>query len=487
MRAIEWVAFEKFAQQAVWLLLFFILAPKLGPRPYGEFAIAMVFVGFCELVMVDAAVEALLSMAPLEPMHLRSCNLFCFLLALFVGGAIFLMASSIGRAFGDAEVGPVLEAISVLPAISVLTSAPLAVLKSQLRFGPIALRSTLGLSIGGVCGVVLAFHGAGVWALVAQLIIQRVAEVIILWSSANIRYGFGWSKRHFSELYRFARYVFFSKGTAFAGAQIPRLILGSFMGPFELGLFVFAARLPDTLIWTTLVPTTSVYRIRLRQYSPGQKELSKAFAQLLEDTALVAFPIVCGSAAIAPLVFTIALDNRWQPAALPTQMLIMSVIPMLLYFAATSVLLALKFPRDESILSFAQMVFNALIVLCTAPYGLNVVCFWIASRPVLLLPILFRILSRRCGIAPHVIGAAIFPALIASLVMGCAVMFAEPVFERGIGLSASLFALVGLGVLVYAVMVGIIARQGGRRLVANIRRFGSRENATAHLNESSTL
>ena len=48
-----WVAVEKLMQQAVWLLLFLILAPILGPRPYGQFAIVMVFIGCCEIVVVE--------------------------------------------------------------------------------------------------------------------------------------------------------------------------------------------------------------------------------------------------------------------------------------------------------------------------------------------------------------------------------------------------------------------------------------------------
>ena len=36
-----WVTVEKFSQQAVWLVLFAILAPILGPRPYGLFAIVL--------------------------------------------------------------------------------------------------------------------------------------------------------------------------------------------------------------------------------------------------------------------------------------------------------------------------------------------------------------------------------------------------------------------------------------------------------------
>src|SRR6516225_8543399 len=69
MQPVAWSAVEKFVQQAIWLLLFFILAPILGPRPYGQFAIVMAFIGFCEVVLTGPVVHALLSMEPLERDH----------------------------------------------------------------------------------------------------------------------------------------------------------------------------------------------------------------------------------------------------------------------------------------------------------------------------------------------------------------------------------------------------------------------------------
>jgi hypothetical protein len=57
------IPIEKFMQQAMWLLLFLILASILGPRPYGQFTIVMGFIGFCEFVVVEATVEALIGRA----------------------------------------------------------------------------------------------------------------------------------------------------------------------------------------------------------------------------------------------------------------------------------------------------------------------------------------------------------------------------------------------------------------------------------------
>jgi O-antigen/teichoic acid export membrane protein len=45
LSSVSWVTVEKVAQQVLWLVLFSILAPILGPGPYGVFSIVMVFIG----------------------------------------------------------------------------------------------------------------------------------------------------------------------------------------------------------------------------------------------------------------------------------------------------------------------------------------------------------------------------------------------------------------------------------------------------------
>ena len=397
------------------------------------------------------------------------------MLSILAGCIFYLVAPWIGSAYGDEELGPMLKALSVLPTISALTAAPIAVLRSQLRFKPLALRSIFGLAIGGIAGVALALHGAGVWALVAQVIVQRAAEAVILWSSAHTRLGLGWSKPHFAELRHFAAHVFVSRGLAFAGGQIPRLILGYFLGASELGLFVFAARLPDMLAVITLVPTTIVARSTLRQYAPGQKDLEEAFGRLLRDTAFFAFPICTGTAAIMPALIAAGLDSRWEPVAFAAQLMILSAIPMLVYFAASSVLLALKYPRDEAMISMAHIVSTTLCVLLAAPFGLNIVCLVLMARYVLLMPLPLWIISRKCGISFQSIAVAIGPVLMASLGMGFIVMLAAPAVEHHFGKFAALSLLIGLGITVYAAMAGVLARQEVLRIISSFRKFVLRQ------------
>jgi PST family polysaccharide transporter len=465
-----WVTVEKLSQQAVWLVLFIILAPILGPRPYGLFAIVMVFVGFCEFVTVEAAAEALIGMEPLEPGHLKTATTVNLLVSVLAGAAVYLLAPLIGVAFGDDELTPLFRALCVLPALSALTSAPIAVLKRQMDFRPMAVRATLGLAIGGVVSVALALNGAGVWALIAQILVQRVAEVIILWIGAGrgALVGFGFSRSHYHDLSAYAGHVFVSRSMVFLGGQLPRVIVGYFLGPVDLGLFTLATRLPETLTQIVISPRSIVARVDLRRYRIGEDGLCRAFYRLLRDIAILGFPMSIGAAATIPLLFSVWLDERWRGGIHAAQLTFLTLPPQVVFYAASSVLLAFNFPREEARIAVVQSLSNAVCVLAAVPFGLNAVCLVMALRLFLFMPYPTIIVARVCQIPPRVVIGATLPFFALSLAMGAIVVALTP---AALSLTGSLLALPGLaagGSVLYVVLVAVFAPGEARRFIAHL-------------------
>jgi len=462
-----WVTVEKVSQQALWLVLFAILAPILGPRAYGLFAIVMVFIGFCEFVTVEAACEALMGMDPLEPLHLKTgttCNL---VIAILAGMTVFLLAPLFGRLFGDPDLALLFEVLSVLPALSALTSAPTAVLKRRMDFRPLALRATLSLVIGGVVAVGLALAGVGVWALVAQILIQRTAEVVILWVATGGT-GLGWSRSHYRDLRSYAAHVFVSRSMLFLSAQLPRVMIGYFLGPVNLGLFTLASRFPETLAQIIITPKAIVARVDLRQYRHGEEALGNAYYRLLRDIALIGFPMSLGAAATIPLLISVWLDERWQAGILASQLMFLTVPPQVFFYGASTVLMALNFPREEARLSTVQSLSNSLFVLMAVPFGLNAVCLAMVLRLFLLMPYPAILVSRVCGIPKRAMADATGSLFGLSLAMAGTVAAISPLLVRTVGYSLALAGLIVIGCVLYGALLGIFAPSEARRFISRL-------------------
>ena len=318
-----------------------------------------------------------------------------------------------------------------------------------MRFRALALRSIVGLVASAMIAVALAWYGAGVWALVAQVLAQRCIELAILWASAHTRLGFGWSQSNFRELRGYAFNVIISKGMFWAGSQIPRIILGWYLGATDLGLFALAGRLIDITSQVFIVPRSAVARLTLRKFADAPEGFAEEFNLTIRQIAILCFPVCCGLAALMPILYTF-LGQRWTLGILPAQIMVLTGIPLTFYFCFTAAVLALREPQLDSQNAVAINATTAVMILLTASHGLDAACAAILAQRVMMMPLALIMLRRITGITPIGVIWAQLPILGAAAVMGGIVVLATPVVERFFGLPLTLLILVIIGAVSYA-------------------------------------
>jgi O-antigen/teichoic acid export membrane protein len=418
LSSVGWVTAEKFTQQVLLVLLFAILAPLLGPRPYGLFAIVMVIVGFCEFVLGEGAIEALVTVDALDPQHTATANVATGVLSLITSLVLIALAPVVGYVFGDRELTWLVWSLVPLPALSLLSAVPIAILRRSFQYRQLAIRTIIGLVFGGLIGLVLAVKGAGVWALIVQVLIQRVVEVLVAWTSVRQKFSIGWSRTHYRDMHSVSINVFIGRCMIFANGQLPRLIIGYLLGPVSLGLFTLANRFLETILGVIVFPRTAVGRVELRSLAPVTAEFQNGFARIVQDVALLAFPILFGSAVVMPDLFDLWLDPRWLPGIIPSQLLILSALPLVLSYCLDMAFLATNNSAVFTKMQTLQATTIILTVVCAGPFGLDVTCLALAVRPWLLTPIYLTVFQKKCLMSPLRVLDLISQPFIAAMVMG---------------------------------------------------------------------
>ncbi len=423
----------------------------------------MVFIGFCEYVPGEAAAESLISIREIDEEHFHTMTAVNVALSLLIGVCVFVGASRIAGWFGDPELTRILRWMSILPAISAFAAAPTAATKRNMLFQPLALRSIGSLILGGIVGLVLTLTGAGVWALVWQAIVTRLVASMLLWYSVPLKFGMGFSRRHFHDLLQFAVPTIVSRLLNWGSQQIPRLVLGLYWGPTELGLFSLAARLGDILMEVAVVPRYAVARVELRRYALDREGLDAALRRILTLLTVFCFPLCVGGAAIVPTLFHVWLDPRWTGAVVPAQCMLLTCAALVTQYLAGATLLAMNFQRTEAVVSIAQTLTTVIVVVACAPFGLVAASIGIALRPVVLLPLLFGLLKRKCAIPARSVFRPQRPALVASLTMGACVWLLRlalvPVVSDAVALPILILAGAGVYVAMIAFMMPSVVAQ----------------------------
>jgi PST family polysaccharide transporter len=462
-----WLTIERVTQQALWLILFAILAPILGPRPYGLFAIVMAFVGFCEWILLEGSVEALVTVERLENGHMNTANLVNIGISIAFGILISVLAPWLGEIFHDHEMKQVIWILSPMPLLSVLSAPPIAVLRRSLQYKPLAIRSILGLTIGGIFGIIVGIMGGGVMALVLQVLAQRLAELTAAWIAVPIRFGCTWSARHFDDLRPVAVNVLMARIASLLTGQVPRIALGYTLGPTEVGFFSLATRFVDMIIHTSVVPLTSIARIELRTKQSGTDEFALHIARVVQNVSMLSFPCFFGVAVLVPELFRLALDHRWEAGIVPTQLMLLSGLPLTVFYSVDAALLGSnKSALFRKIANWQGLTLVAT-VLCAVPFGLTMTCLALAIRSWIALPAVLIIFARSCHTPVYPLLLSPVRSLIGAVCMAAFVslpLFHQAWLHRGIDVAL----LVSAGSLFYFVYLYCFARSQLMEFLADV-------------------
>jgi O-antigen/teichoic acid export membrane protein len=464
---VAWLTIERVTQQALWLVLFAILAPILGPGPYGLFAIVMVFVGFCELVLLEGTVEALVTVGELENDHMNTANLINVVISIAFGLLMSVSAPWLGDIFHDDQMRLVIWILAPMPLLSVLSAPPIAVLRHSLQYKRLAIRSILGLTLGGIFGIIVGIMGGGVLALVAQVMAQRLAELTIGWVSVPIRFGCKWSARHFDELRPVALNVLTARMASLLTGQFPRVVLGYVLGPTEVAFFSLANRFVDIIINSSVVPLTQVARIELRTIQSGTPEFGRQIAKVVQRASMLSFPCFLGMAALVPELFRLGLDHRWEASIIPIQLMLLSGPPLTVFYCIDAALLATNLSSVFRKIAHWQGLTLVATVLCAVPFGLNIICLALAIRAWIALPVFSIAFSQSCHISVSRLLLPSLPSLIGALCMAAFVSLPplHPVWLRH---GTDVILLVAVGIIFYMVFLYFFARDQLMELLGDI-------------------
>jgi O-antigen/teichoic acid export membrane protein len=458
---------EKMFAQVFWLVVFAVQAPLLGPYAFGLVTIVTALVGYSELVVGSTAADALISIRDIDDRHFSAVTTACSLVCVIFGIVVCAFANLLATAFGDTGLATIIRAMAVLPLIQAISIAPTAFAQREMQFRLMAIRTMVSLFAGGAVGLGLALAGVGVWALVYQALVQRTVAAIVLWMAVPLRFRIGISREHFRELARFAMPLVLARSMNWVQGQTPRLVLGAFLGPTDLGLFSLGLRLHDMVTQVAIGPKAMVARIDLRRYATDQDALGVAVRKVFYQTSFMAFPLCVGGASVMPVLFRAWLDPHWQGAIIPWQLLLLMAMPFVTYYVTTAVLLALNQQKWEAGMSIVQTVSALLVLAGSAPFGLNVVSAAIAVRAALLLPWPIFILCRHCGLRARDILLPQLPPLAASALMGVTVLFLKSELASAkITVMHELIILIAAGAVCYGIVLALL---GPRPLIKAIR------------------
>lgn len=386
-RGLTWTVVDTWGRQAINLAVFIVLARLLTEDAFGIVALAAVFVALAQVVVDQGLGDALIQRREITRGHVDTA----FWVAVATGSllTIVLVALSgpLAGVFDVPELQPILAALSLSFVLAALSSIQIALLRRELAFRSLAIRSLLATLGGGIAGIILAFAGFGAWALVAQQLVSGAISVVTLWTLSPWRPSLHASRREFGELFPFGIRVVGSDILTFLSRHGDNFLVGAVLGTAELGLYAVGHRLLEA---TQVLLVNVARKITFPVFSRLQDDperMVRAYLRVTRAGGAVILPGYVGMALVAPELVATAFGGGWEESGEVARVLFLIGPVLSVQAFSGSFLNAAGHP--EVVLRFRLLttVTNLIGFVIAVPFGIVAVAAASVVRGYLLLPL----------------------------------------------------------------------------------------------------
>ena len=387
-----WILVETWGYQIMLFLLFVILARLLGPSAIGLAALAMSAPIIFAVPVTKGIPEAIIQRPELTELHLDSA--FWLLVGLGAGLAAIVWLSSdlIAAAFGEPTLASLVRFTCIVIVAQSISAVPIAVLKRQLDFRLLTLRTLIGTLCGGIVGISLALAGFGVWSIIWMQITKALLEPVILLLAGRWRPGIRFSLQHCRDLQGFATPIVGFSLWQYVNDEIPKVMLGAVLGPSAVGIYMVARRPVDLLCNAILGPISGVVMPAVSRLQNDKAKLDLFFEKSLRGAMLVGFPAFVGLAAIAPDIIPLVFGEQWVSSIGPAQIILLIGLVRSVDSVCAGTILALGKSRLILILNIIYSFMAAAAILFTSQISIDATMVAIvACNAVLVLPLLYYV------------------------------------------------------------------------------------------------
>lgn len=373
-RGMAWVLLEKFGLQALQFCFGIVMARLLAPSDYGTVGMLVIFLAISQMFIDSGFSAALIQKKDRTEIDFATVFYFNLVVALFFYAILFAAAPLIAEFYRMPILKNVCRVVALGLPFGALCSVHRSRLTIQLNFRLQTIISWISLILTGTLGILLAYRGYGVWALVWQGFAGSILSIMLLWSLTRWHPVLAFSEESFKRFFSFGWKHLCSSLINCVYGNLYTLVIGRAFGAAEIGYYTRAngyAQLPAGTVTDTVVRVNFPI---LAQLQDDREKLLNAYRRLLQVPMFFLVPIAFGLAVTADPLVTVMIGERWRPCVSLLQVLCFGSVFNPLTFINLN-LLYVKGRTDCVLkLELIKKPVAFVILFATIPFGVFWMC-----------------------------------------------------------------------------------------------------------------
>ncbi|HET8860550.1 lipopolysaccharide biosynthesis protein [Marivirga sp.] len=301
------------------------LARLLEPAEFGLVGMAMVFISISQVFIDVGFGSALIQNQKNTNLTYSSVFYVNLVAGLILTGLFYFIAPYLGQFYENEQITDIVRWLSLVFIFSSLNQVQTNILKKKLNFKVLTVRGLVAGISSGVLGVILAFQGFGVYALVIQSLTGAALGTILLWSTSGWRPDLKFSFSEVKKLTGFSAYVFFDRFVSTIFQKLDILLIGKLFSPASLGFYTRAVSLKDQVTKYSSNSLRSVFFPVLSELQEDHKEYSRIYFKVVSVITFLSYGLTGILYILGGNIILILFGDKWEPSISIFQVLILGV------------------------------------------------------------------------------------------------------------------------------------------------------------------
>lgn len=371
VRALVWDLLGNLGTHTSIFIVSIFLARLLEPSDFGLIAIVMVIVSIATIFSDVGLGGALIQRRRVRQIHYSSVFYFNITAGMLLTLLTFLTAPHIAEFYQNQLLIPIIQVMSFLFVISAFHTVQSVILRKELNYQLLTKVNLTASITSGIFGVGLAYFGAGVWSLVAQLISRELIINLIIWSKSSWVPNVAFSFKALKQLWVYGLHMFFAGLLDSIYERADYMIIGKLFPSATLGFFHQAKQLNMFVIKYS---AGSLMSVLFPVLSKIQKDLQKFQNVVVKSSAIISFVtfLLLGTLyLVADELIVLLFGAKWEPSIFYFKILVLSGFAYPISALMVNVLSSRGKSKDFFKLEFYKKIVQSATLIILVAFGIN--------------------------------------------------------------------------------------------------------------------
>lgn len=308
-----WRFAERCGAQLVTFIVSIVLARILAPSDYGTIALVTVFTTILQVFIDSGLSTALIQKKDADDLDFSSVFYFNFVICIILYLIMFVSAPFIADFYKDSSLVSIVRVISLTLVISGVKGVQQSYVSRHMLFKRFFFSTLGGTIFSAVLGIIMAYAGFGVWAIVFQQLSNNAIDTLILWITVKWRpiKKFSWSR--LKNLLSFGWKMLASSLLDTVYNNLRNMIIGKLYTSADLAFYNQGDKFPKLIVTNINTSIDSVLLPTMSNEQDNHVRVKDMTRRAIKISTYIMAPLMIGLAFCAKPIVQIVLTDKWLP------------------------------------------------------------------------------------------------------------------------------------------------------------------------------